>query len=258
MYSASLVLEPTAPTLVAYAMLELQHPTSENGKTNYTYVKRLFEEALLIDPRHGPAYNAYGKAELRHGSLDEAKKIFDRGMQANCADAASIYHGYAKMELSLGNVDRARGLLESGRHVSILQDVGMDSQHRGRALFLSHTLGMLELNSNRPSKAYEIFMDGIERYGNSSQLLLGAALCEVKLGKQDSARELFERSILIDNKHAQAWQAWGVMEMRAGNITTARKLFDCGIKSAPRHGALWQAYGEYLFDYEPLCKRSFF
>ena len=276
LYSASLAIEPTAPTLVAYALLELRFPsatttnnttennnnnneqtvqvvqTTENNNSNnkvnnYDYVKRLFEEALLIDPRHGPAYNAYGKAELRHGTVEEAKRIFERGVQANCADAASIYHGYAKMELSLGNVDTARELLLKGRDVVQRQDVGMDSQHRERAIFLSHTLGMLELNSNRPSQAYGVFMDGMERYGNSSQLLLGAALCEVKLGKQESARALFEKSVVNDNHHAQAWQAWGVMEMRAGNISTARKLFDCGIKSAPKHGALWQAYGTSCF-----------
>lgn len=243
LYSASLAIEPTAPTLVAYALLELSKPVDSKVGANYTYVKRLFEEALLLDPRHGPAYNAYGRAELRRGSPEEAKRIFERGVKANCADAASIYHGYAKMELSLGNVDAARDILLEGRRVAQCHDLGMDSQHRERAMFLSHTLGMLELNSNRPSNALEVFTDGIERYGNSSQLLLGAALCEAKLGKEDRARALFERSVLNDNKHAQAWQSWGVMEMRAGNFSTARKLFDCGIRSAPDHGALWQAYG---------------
>ena len=242
LYSASLSIEPTAPTLVAYALLELRRPSSKT--TNYEYAKGLFEEALLLDPRHGPAYNAYGTAELRYGTADQAREIFERGVRAKCADAASIYHGYAKMELSLGNVDAARNMLRRGLKEAQKNDVSMDSQHRERALFLSHTLGMMELNSNRPNDAMEVFSEGIERYGNSSQLLLGAALCEVKLGKQESARKLFERSVLNDQKHAQAWQAWGVMEMRAGNISTARKLFDCGIKSVPKHGALWHAYGK--------------
>lgn len=246
LYSASLSMEPTAPTLVAYALLELQHPSSET--TNYSYAKGLFEEALLVDPRHGPAYNAYGAAELRHGAEQEARNIFERGVRAKCADAASIYHGYAKLELSLGNVNAARDMLQKGLKRAQMNAVGMDSQHRERALFLSHTLGMMELNSNRPQEALDVFVDGIEQYGNSSQLLLGAALCEVKLGKEESARCLFERAATTDRKHAQAWQAWGVMEMKAGNISTARKLFDCGIKSAPRHGALWQSYGKLSFE----------
>lgn len=239
-FSASLCVQPSAPTLVAYAMLELRHP--ESGSSDWTKVKQLFEEALLLDPRHGPAYNAYGNAVLRKGDSEEARKVFERGARANCSDAASIFHGYASLELACGNIDKARELLVQGREKAQLQDLGMDSPHRERARFLSHTLGMLELNSNHPIDALAVFLDGITRYGNSSRLLLGAALCEVKLGNEVNARTLFEKSVVSDDRHAHAWQAWGVMEMRAGNWNSAKTLFECGIKSAPKHGALWHAY----------------
>lgn len=240
LYSASLSIQPSAPTLVAYAMLESQHP--QINPANYTVVKQLFEEALLVDPRHGPAYNAYGNAEVAQGHLEEARRIFQRGVNANCSDAASIHHGYGKLELSLGNIDVARAILMKGWKDAQQRGVGTDSPHNQRAQFLVHTLGMLELNSNRPSEGLQIFQDGINTYGNSSQLLLGSALCETMLGRGDSARILFELSVQYDNKHAQAWQTWGVMEMRAGNFSTAKILFECGIKSAPRHGALFHAY----------------
>ena len=246
LYSESLFLEPSAPTLVAFAMLELRHPSTADGIVDFAKVRGLFEEALLLDPRHGPAYNAYGTAEFHKGNLEEARTIFERGVRADCSDAASLYHGYGKMELSLGNVERAREILQKGLGELHRTEVGMDSTHRERAKFLCHTLGMLELNSNRPSIALEIFQQGTTRCGNSSQLLLGAALCEAKLGKEDAARVLFERAILSDRKHAQAWQAWGVMETRAGNFKTAATLFKCGIKSAQKHGALWHAYGEFV------------
>jgi tetratricopeptide (TPR) repeat protein len=243
LYSASLSIQPSAPTLVAYALLDLRYPL-EGTSISFNDTKRLFEEALLVDKRHGPAYNAYGRAVFEHQQdEDEARRIFERGVRVNCTDSASIYHGYARLELSLGNVNRARELLLEGNREVRRINVGTDSPHRERALFLTHTLGMLELNSNRPSASLEVFRDGIERYGNSSQLLLGAALCEVKLGNERKARVLFERSVLNDEKHAQAWQAWGVMEMRAGNLKTAKMLFECGIRSAPKHGALWHAYG---------------
>jgi Tfp pilus assembly protein PilF len=227
--------------------LELNNPQQQTDTTpqaNFTLVKGLFEEALLLDPRNGPAYNAYGNAEARRGNIEEARSIFERGVQANCSDAASIYHGYGMLEISCGNLEKARGILHQGlESVRQHQDlIFSDLPRRERAKFLSHTLGMLELNSNRPTIALEIFRDGIERCGNSSRLLLGSALCEMRLGKEEAARNLFQRSVLIDKRHAQAWQAWGVMETRAGNFKKASTIFQRGIKNAPGHAALWHGY----------------
>jgi len=257
-YAASLRLEPSAPALVAYALLELNHPepltmpTNKKAKTsssnvNISKIRKLFEEALLLDPRHGPAYNAYGNMELRRGNLPEARVIFERGVQAKCNDPASVYHGFAKVELSVGNVQAAKEILVEGlQKVNEQETIMMEIKHgpstRDRATFLVHTLGMLELKRNRVVDAKDVFQNGIERYGNSSRLLLGSALCEVRLGKEASARTLFERAVLADKTHAHAWQAWGVMEMRAGDYRVAQTLFECGIQSAPKHGALWQAY----------------
>jgi tetratricopeptide (TPR) repeat protein len=245
LYRASLLVQPSAPALVAYALLELRRP--QNNTTDlmaFEHIERLFEEAVMLSPRHGPAYNAYARCVFEQKQdVMKARDIYERGVRANCTDVASIYHGYGRLELALGNVNRAREIFLDGQsHVNRL-NLGMDSPHRERALFLTHTLGMLEFNSNRPSSALDVFSGGIERYGNSSQLLLGAALCEVKLGNERMARLLFEQSVLNDENHAQAWHAWGVMEMRAGKYETAKTLFECGIKTAPKHGALWQAYG---------------
>lgn len=238
LYSESLRLEPCAATLVAYAMLEFRH----QRPVDFAHVRGLFEEALLLDPRHGPAYNAYGNAEFQSGNIAAARAVFQRGVLANCSDTASLYHGYGKFELSLGNVDTARSILEEGLEQVRAKEMGSDSTYRERAKFLSHTLGMLELNSNRPAIALEVFQDGIQRCGNSSRLLLGAALSEMKLGKEDAARGLFERSVMSDRKHAQGWQAWGVMETKAGNFETASTLFQGGIRNAPTYGALWHGY----------------
>ena len=257
LYMESLRLEPSAPTLVAFALLELKHPqypTTTSTETtidkkvinvaNFTLIRGLFEEALMLDPRNGPAYNAYGNAELRRGNMEEARLVFERGTKAKCSDAASIYHGYGMLEISLGNVDKARSILCEGlESVREHQDaISSDNPNRDRAAFLSHTLGMLELNSNRASSALKIFQEGIHRCGNSSQLLLGAALSEMRLGKEEAARSLFERSVYADEKHAQAWQAWGVMETKAGHFNRASALFQKGIKHAPWHGSLWHGY----------------
>ena len=257
LYMESLRLEPSAPTLVAFALLELKHPqypTTTSTETtidkkeikvaNFTLIRGLFEEALMLDPRNGPAYNAYGNAEAKRGNIEEARSVFERGTKANCSDAASIYHGYGMLEISVGNVEKARSILYDGlENVREHQDaISSDNPNRDRAAFLSHTLGMLELNSNRATSALTIFQEGIDRCGNSSQLLLGAALSEMRLGKDEAARGLFERSAYANKKHAQAWQAWGIMETKAGNFNRASELFQEGIKHAPWHGSLWHGY----------------
>ena len=242
-YRQSLAVEPSAPALVAYALLEHRHPEREGEPADLERVRGLFEEALLLDRRHGPAYNAYGNMELQHSNVDEARIIFKRGVVARCSDAASVYHGLGKLELSRGNVDRAREVLMAGLIIVEKQQATMQSSQRGRAKFLAHTLGMLELNSNRFKEASKVFRSGLKHHPNSSQLLLGAALSEMKLGNEDKARKLFERAAMADPKHAQAWQAWAVMEMRGGHYKVAQTLLDCGIKEVPGHGALWQAYG---------------
>lgn len=241
-----MLITPSAPTLVAYALLEISHPV-DGKEFNHTMVATLFDEALLLDPRHGPTYNAYGNMELKSGNTSRARQIFKNGVMANCRDVASVYHGLAMLELSEGNIDYSRTLLRKGLQEFRMHDSGMDSSRRQRAAFLTQSLGTIELNCNRPLEAKKIFESGIEQHGNSTQLLLGAAWSELKLGNDDAARTFFERSVNVDRSHAQAWQSWGVMEMRAGNYNTAKTLFECGIKNDPSHGALWQAYGKFHY-----------
>ena len=140
-YGASLSLQPSAPTLLAYAMLEMRSSKSRSQNTtttqlyhyNHTKVTKLFEEALLLDPRHGPVYNvynAYGTIETKRGDTHNARQIFRAGILARCTDAASVYHGLAKLELSLGNVENARSVLRDGMEEARLYDGTMDGDQR--------------------------------------------------------------------------------------------------------------------------------
>jgi len=238
LYSTSLFIEPSAPALVAYAMLELRN----GNEKNIAKIQGLFEEALLLDPRHGPAYNAYGTMELRLKNIDNARRIFERGIQAQCSDPASVYHGYAKVELAYGDINKARTILRNG--LQVIDKLIL--RHRTlpeRSTFLIHTMGMIELNCYHVAEAKNIFELGLKKYSsNSSQLLLGKALCYVKLGKEDSARRYFQKAVKSNAKHAHSWQAWGMMEMRAGYYLKAQQLWEKGIQNNPRHGALWLAY----------------
>ena len=250
LYGASLAIEPSAPTLIAYALLELRSPIDTKSRvSNVTMVRKLFEEALLIDPKHGPAYNAFGNLERRQGNTAYARQIYENGIKANCTDAPSVYHGLAKLHLSLGEVEEAHNVLQQG--LAMFPAGGNNTVPRNENVaFLAHTLAMIDLNvNNNANHAKEVLQQGLCHNRNSPQLLLGMALCESRLGNDNGARDMFEKSLMTDQSHAQAWQAFGVMEMRAGNFRSAKLLFECGLKNSPTHGALWQAYGELYNDY---------
>ena len=256
LYSASLHIELSAPALIAYAMLELRSPEDTTKGPNITTVRKLFNEALLIDPKHGPVYNAFGNLERRQGNVDEAKRLYEDGINANCTDAPSVYHGLAKLHLTLGEVEEARSVLQRGLALfgggrssgDNSNNNNIHASSRGRnanVAFLAHTLALIELNcNNNPTRAKSVLEQGLWHCGSSSQLLLAMALCESRLGNDAAARTMFEKSLMADQCHAQAWQSYGVLEMRAGNFKSAKTLFECGLKNSPNHGALWQAYGE--------------
>ncbi len=257
LYSASLHIELSAPALIAYALLELRSPEDDTKGPNITMVRKLFNEALLIDPKHGPVYNAFGNLERRQGNADMAKQLYEDGISANCTDASSVYHGLAKLHLSLGEVEEARSVLQRGMALfggdsskNSSHNKNMRASSRGKnanVAFLAHTLALIELNcNNNPTCAKSVLEQGLWHCGSSSQLLLAMALCESRLGNDAAARTMFEKSLMADQCHAQAWQSYGLMEMRAGNFKSAKTLFECGLKKSPTHGALWQAYGEFF------------
>jgi tetratricopeptide (TPR) repeat protein len=254
-YDASLALQLSAPCLVSLALLELEllldHQSSStpqskmNNNNNFTSAQVRFEQALTVDRRHGPAYNAYARAMWRYTRNETATRtIYQRGVAARCNDAASIYHGYAQFELHyFQNYERAYEILRDGTKQFRFQHSSTDSPHRDRAAYLFHTLGMLELmpHRNSPKDALAAFQQGMDYCGKSSPLLLGSALSYIKLGSYEEARTALERSVRRDPCHAQAWHAWAVFETRSGNLETAKILLECGVRKCPRYGALWEA-----------------
>jgi len=126
-FRRSVAAAPTAAAFVAWALLE-----AADGATQAAV--DLFERALASDPRHGPAYNAYGALEARRGRIDSARAVFDRGLAAGAS--VSVLHGYGQLELKLGRVDRARSLFQRGVACT-----------REDTSYVWHSWGMLELHA---------------------------------------------------------------------------------------------------------------
>ena len=101
--------------LIVYGMLKLCSPEGvdleEGVGPNTTTMRNLFNEALLIDPKHGTVYNAYGNLEHWQANLERAKQLYKDWIRAYCTDAMSVYHGLAKLNLSMGEVENMLLLL---------------------------------------------------------------------------------------------------------------------------------------------------
>jgi tetratricopeptide (TPR) repeat protein len=113
----------------------------------------------------------------------------------------SLYHALGLLELDHGNSTAAR----------IHFRKGIDIAKASRSLdddslpYLMHSLGLLELNENRFEDARGIFTLASSIFPNQSRILLGLANVELKLGNNNDARNYFEKSVIADPYHAQAW-----------------------------------------------------
>lgn len=215
----------------------------EWAKKNLAATRALFMEGLRADPNHGALYNAYANMEARYGNVTGARAIYAAGLGGSVSERqVSLYHGAGNFEASTGNYEAARRLWKAGISVGLRRARAMESVH-----FCYHSLGMSLLNAEHgvvnATVAARVFAEGLQRYPASSQLLLGAALAEVKRNHVGAARDFFRQSAAKDKHHAHAWQAWAVMETRERNHENAAMLFECGIENCPKHGALYQAYG---------------
>ena len=218
LYSASLHLVPSAPALIAFALLELRSLEEKkeanllSKQPDVSRVRNLIEEALLIDPKHGPAYNALGNLERREGNYDRAKQLYEDGIAANCTDASSVYHGLAKLHLSMGEVEDATRVLQEG--LAISRDTAANNNENAapaaaytrrseNVAFLAHTLALIYLSNNNAVQAKETVKIGLLHCRNSPQLHLAMGLCESRLGNANAARLGYERSLTADQSHAQ-------------------------------------------------------
>ena len=119
-----------------------------------------------------------------------------------------MYHGLTKLHLSLGEVEEARSILRRG--LALFDNKHNDdnynaySRRNENVAFLAHTLAMIELNvNNNAPEAKKALNRGFWHCRNSPQLLLAMGLFESRLGNEEGARDMFERSLTADQRHAQ-------------------------------------------------------
>ena len=151
----------------------------------------------------------------------------------NSSDLSSLYHACGILEVRANNPKAAADAYRRGIEIAMKGGRELDPAVE----FLFHSLGMMELEYQRPLEAKKVFTLGTSLFPQQPLLLLGLAIAETKLGGHEQARKLFRSSIDVEVTHAHAWQAYAIFEKQCGNIELARALFREGLKNVPSHGA---------------------
>jgi tetratricopeptide (TPR) repeat protein len=71
---------------------------------NYTRAKAILTKAIKIFPKHGALYKALGELEAKHGSLDNARKVFQIGIDMD-PSYVQLYQSYALIEAQIGDIE---------------------------------------------------------------------------------------------------------------------------------------------------------
>jgi len=101
-----------------------------------------------------------------------------KGIKNNCSELASLYHAYGLIEFRCNNLALARTIFHEGIEICIRHG----KKHDMTTSFLMHSLGMLELHANQWVEARDVFTSALTIISNQTQLLLGLALSNMKLG----------------------------------------------------------------------------
>jgi tetratricopeptide (TPR) repeat protein len=189
----------------------------EKELSNYDRARELFEQAVLADPEHAPAYQAWALMEKELRNYDRARELFKRAALAN-PEHAPVYQAWALMEKELRNYDRARELFEQ----AVLADPEHAPAYQAWAL--------MEKELSNYDRARELFEQAAQADPNNAFAYQAWALMEKELRNYDRARELFKRAALANPEHAPVYQAWALMEAIHGDDRTAQKILERGLK----------------------------
>lgn len=78
-----------------------------------------------------------------------------------------------------------------------------------------------------------------------AQLPLHSA-CHVGTAQIEKARSWFQRAVLLDPDHGDAWAHYCAFERQHGTPDTARQVLDKCIAAEPHHGERWQRVSKAL------------
>jgi len=223
----------------------LQLGVMESNNEDWERAQECFETVLKFDRRNSKVLQAYAIMESKRpeGESREVIDLFERALAMNSRDAG-VLQAYALYVAKLGDIDGARELLNRG--------IQVNRKHAP----VWQAWGVLETNHGSAEVARDLFQQGIWACAQSSGGQSGGRRCarlwqawgvlESREGNHAEARRCFSRALDADSRNVAAITAWTIMEEELGNFKDARLIFERALKqfSSPSDDkmSLWSAY----------------
>jgi tetratricopeptide (TPR) repeat protein len=184
--------------------------------SNYPEARRLYAEAVAVDPTDSHTYMDWANLERRSGRGRSARAIFTDGVKhVSRRDAAVLYTAFAQFEASDKHPDQARFLY------------GRAAEANPMDTYVWQTWGCFEEAEGNVERARQLFERGVVVTGGQIATVWQAwGMLEQRAGHPNVARHLFERGTRANPTDAATWVAWGRLEATAGNRVEARRLFE--------------------------------
>ncbi|CAD7970963.1 unnamed protein product [Amoebophrya sp. A120] len=198
-----------------YALFE------ETVAEDYPKTRKVYDTAVKLTATKkltfAKLYKLYSEFELRRGNLEQARRIFGRGI-GECGKQ-KIFEWYADVELRFGNFDKCRTIYEKlcEKHPLMPQpwiryvEFEESLEEYDRCRFLCETA--LDVVQDLPELMWRKYID-----------------LEISLNEFDKARDLLER-LLEKTNHVRVWRTYAEFELEtARNLPKMRALFERGLK----------------------------
>lgn len=233
--------------------------------------KGLYEAALRADEGHCASWVALGLWEARYGrDAYKARECFRTGAEgSDGSHNYYIWHVWGVLERSLGEVDEARRLFQKGvdinpangstyvvwaaleeeegnyaEAIALFEKAEKASPKNVHAL-IAHAAAIERGPEKDLEKARSLLTRALRVKRRDASVFQAAGALEMRLGDHEAARKLFQAGVTAASRHAPVWLAWAVMEERVGNLARAREVFQEGVWANPNSrdvGRLWNAW----------------
>ena len=161
----------------------------------YEEARRLFHQALTLDPSLGMAMNNLGMVFEHQGMVPQAESILTVVLRRFPSDRALR----AQALYNLGTID-----LDTGAWESAVKNLGASFELDSSTARAYNNFGLALVRQGRAEEALAVLVRGIARFPVAAPLHKNAGLVLIELGRPRDALPHLDRALAIDSLYAEA------------------------------------------------------